>query len=204
MLTVNADVVEVERRLVARGLFCPGCGGVLAGWGHARARTVRGMSHDVTMRPRRACCRGCGATHVLLSADVLLRRADGVEVIGAALEARASGVGCRPIAARLGRAWETVRGWIRRFGGRIEAVRGWFTRLSCAVGVDPVVPASAGSGWADALASITVAVGAVLARFAVTEVRVWMVVGAVCAGRLLAPGWPADSINTSSPWAVPV
>jgi hypothetical protein len=90
-------------------------------------------------------------THVLLSTEVLLRRADSVEVIGRAFEARALALGCGAIAARLGRARETVRGWIRRFGARVEAVRAWFTRLLCAVMIDPVIPEPAGSEWADAL-----------------------------------------------------
>lgn len=45
--------------------------------------------------PRRSRCRQCGATHVLLPAWCLLRRADAVVVIGAALEAAAAGDGHR-------------------------------------------------------------------------------------------------------------
>src|SRR3954454_3292660 len=41
MLTVETDPVAVEERLRSGGLACPGCQGVLAGWGRARARTVR-------------------------------------------------------------------------------------------------------------------------------------------------------------------
>jgi hypothetical protein len=69
------------------------------------------------------------------------------------------------------------------------------------VAVDPVPPGPAGSVWADAVAAVGAAAEAVAARFAVTGVTVWQVVGAVSAGRLLAPGWPTGSINTSSPWA---
>lgn len=36
MVTVEAGIGQVERRLVSGGLSCPGCAGVLAGWGHAR------------------------------------------------------------------------------------------------------------------------------------------------------------------------
>jgi hypothetical protein len=201
MLTVGADAAEVERRLGAGRLVCPGCGGVLAGWGHARPRTVRGESGRVPVRPRRAVCRGCRITHVLLPVGVLVRRADTVGVIGAAVAAKAAGMGARPIAAQLDRPLGTVRGWLVRFGGRVEAVRGWFTRLLCAVAVDPVPPAPAGSVWADALAAVTAAAAAVMARFAVVTVTVWQVVAAVSGGRLLAPGWPTESINTSSAWA---
>ena len=41
MLTVETDPAGVEERLRSGGLACPGCAGVLAGWGRARARTVR-------------------------------------------------------------------------------------------------------------------------------------------------------------------
>jgi len=66
--------------------------------------------------PRRAVCTGCGRTHVLLPASVLLRRADAVTVIGAALLARVSGCGHRRAADRVGRPPSTVRGWLRRIG----------------------------------------------------------------------------------------
>ncbi|HEY5853911.1 MAG TPA: hypothetical protein VIW24_07645, partial [Aldersonia sp.] len=41
MVTVEGDVVAVERRLAAGELWCPSCGGVLSGWGRARSRQVR-------------------------------------------------------------------------------------------------------------------------------------------------------------------
>jgi hypothetical protein len=56
-------------------------------------------------------------------------------------------------------------------------VRGWFVRLLCAVAVDPVPPGPAGSVWADAVAAIGATARAVAARFAVTGVTVWQVVG---------------------------
>lgn len=201
MLTVGEDAAEVERRLVAGELTCPGCAGVLAGWGHARRRVIRGESGGVSVRPRRAWCRGCRATHVLLPVGVLLRRADSVGVVGAAIAAKATGLGARPIAESLDRPLGTVREWLRRFGERAGAVRGWFTGLLCAVAVDPVPPAPAGSVWADAVVAMRAAAAAVMSRFGVIGVTVWQVVGAASSGRLLAPGWPTGSINTSSPWA---
>jgi len=68
-------------------------------------------------------------THVLLAVSCLVRRADVVEVIGAALRAKARGQGHRPIAARLGRPASTVRGWLRAFAGNAEAVRALCTGL---------------------------------------------------------------------------
>jgi len=200
-LTVGVDVGVVERRLEAGELACPSCGGVLSGWGHARARVIRTECGGVWLCPRRAVCRRCRVTHVLLPVGVLLRRADAVGVVGAAIAAKATGLGARPVAALVDRPLGTVRGWLRRFGGRVEAVRGWFTRLLCAVAPDPVLPGPAGSVWADVVAAIEAAAAAVTARFAVIGVTVWQVAGAVSAGRLLAPGWPSGSINTSSLWA---
>jgi len=55
------------------------------------------------LRPRRARCPGCLVTHVLLlPVTVLVRRGYAVEVIGAALLARAAGAGHRTIGGRLG------------------------------------------------------------------------------------------------------
>lgn len=136
-------------------------------------------------------------THVLLPAVMLLRRADAVTVIGAALLAKAGGLGFRPIAVRLGRPAETVRGWLRRFAGRVEAVRRVFTVLLRVVAADPAMPEPAGDGWADAVAAIGATAAAVAARFGVFVVPVWWWVSAVCGGRLLAPGWPVEWINTS-------
>ena len=64
---------------------------------------------------------------MLLAVSCLLRRADGVAVIGAALQRKAAGQGHRSIAVALGRPSATVRGWQRAFGreraGRVRAVQ---------------------------------------------------------------------------------
>ncbi len=191
VLTVGADAAEVERLLAGGGLECPWCGGVLARWGHARARVLRGGQGPVRLRPRRARCRGCGATHVLLPVFALLRRADLAEVIGAALAAKASGKGVRPIAAAAGRAAGTVRGWLRRFGSRAEAVRAFFTRLLVEVGVDPVPAAQGPSPFADAVAAVAGAAVAAFSRWpGIGEVTPWRLASAASGGRLLSPGWP--------------
>jgi hypothetical protein len=134
---------------------------------------------------------------VLLPAGLLLRRADTATVIGAALMAKADGVGYRRIAVVLARPAETVRGWLRRFGSRLEAVRRVFAVLLAAVAADPVMPGPAGNRWADAVVAIAAAAVAVAARFAVFTVPLWRWVSAVSGGRLLAPGWPVGWINTS-------
>jgi len=60
---------------------------------------------------------------------MLVRRADGVVVIGAALQAKAAGAGHRTIAVVAGRPAGTVRNWLRRFGRRAEALRVLFTAV---------------------------------------------------------------------------
>lgn len=190
MVTVGGSAAAVEQRLVEGRLACPGCSGVLAGWGYARERSVRDRGGTWRVRPRRARCASCGVTHVLLPAGLLLRRADAVAVIGAALSAKAKGAGYRRIAAALGRPAETVRGWLRRFGSRAEAVRRAFTVLLRAVAADPVMPGPAGNRWADAVVAIGAVAVAVAARFAVFAMPLWQWVSALSRGRLLAPGWP--------------
>ena len=156
MVTVEADLDGVEARLAAGELWCPSCSsGVLAGWGRARPRQVRGPDGPVQLCPRRSRCTGCGVTHVLLPVSALLRRADTAAVIVSALAAKARcGFGFRRIAADLGRPGETVRGWLRRFAERAEAVRSMFTVWLRAVDPDPVMPEAAGGVFADAVTVI--------------------------------------------------
>ena len=132
-MTVEADLVRVESRLLAGQVGCPDCRGVLRPWGWARPRGVHGVAG--VLRPRRARCGGCLVTHVLLPVTVLLRRAYAVEVIGAALLVRAGGSGHRPIGAALRVPAATVRGWLRVTAGRLA-------------GVDSASPAGGGPpGW---------------------------------------------------------
>jgi hypothetical protein len=152
------------------------------------------------VRPRRARCAGCEATHVLLPAGMLLRRADSVDVVGKALSAKASGRGARPIAMLVSRPLTTVKGSLRRFAVKAEPLREWFIRLLVAVAVDPQLPDPAGSPLADAVAAIAAAAGAVAARFAVFMVTPWQIACVAVQGRLLSPDQPIKWINTSSPW----
>lgn len=195
MLIVGSDPVEVERSLVSGELSCPSCRGVLAPWGNARWRSLRGAAGTVRHRPRRARCASCGTTHVLLAEEWLLRRADAVAVIGAALEASASGAGHRPIAAALGRPVSTVRGWLRRFAARAEQVRGHFTRLLHAL--DPLAPAliPRSSVFADAVEALGAAAAAAVLRLSPCEP--WEFVSRATGGRLLWPAGAGAVSNTS-------
>lgn len=200
MLTVGVDPVEVEAGLVSGALACPDCAGSLRGWGWARTRSLRGAAGPVVVRPRRSRCSSCRVSHVLLPVLALLRRADLVEVIGAALAAKAAGCGVRTIAAGLARPVETVRDWLRTFAARAEALRVWFTVLLVDTGVDPVPPAQARTPFADAVAAVLGAVVAARSRWPrVGAVSPWWWASAASAGRLLAPCWPSAGRNTSSP-----
>lgn len=199
MVTVETDVDRVERRLAAGELSCPACGGVLAGWGRARPRELRGPDGPVRLCPRRSRCTGCGVTHVLLPLTVLLRRADVGAVIVAALVAKAvRRAGFRRIAAELSRPPETVRGWLRRFGERVEEVRSVFTVWLRAVDADPVMPEAAGSGLADAMTAIAALGAAIGRRFVLSTVSLAEAAVAVSGGRLLAPGWPERPVQHES------
>jgi len=205
VLTVNADRGVVERQLGGGELACPSCGGVLARWGNGVMRRVRRLGEpDVEVVPRRSRCRGCGATHVLLPAWCLARRADAGEVIGLALEAKAAGSGHRVVAARLGRPASTVRGWLRALGARAEQVRLVFTALAAGLVTDPPLPGPAGSLFADAVAAVAAAAAAAARVPGVGTVARWQLAAAVTCGLLLAPAWPARVANTSWLWAAPV
>lgn len=162
MLIVDPDWVEAE--LLAGRLACPNCAGELAPWGHACERAVRRGRSEDRVRPRRSRCRSCRHTHVLLPDTTLLRRRDHVEVIGAALEARARGCGYRHIAGVLGRSRFTVRNWLRSFAILAEKVRIHFTAVAYAQ--DPELQAiePAGSPVRDAIGAIGVAVRAAVQR----------------------------------------
>ena len=137
-MTVEADPVRVESRLVAGQVDCPCCPGVLRPWGWARPRGVHGI--DGVRRPRRARCGQCLVTHVLLPVTVLLRRAYAAEVIGAALLARAAGKGHRSIGAALKVPAATVRGWLRVMAGRLDLARVHLLQVAHRAGVDITVP----------------------------------------------------------------
>ncbi|MCA2277151.1 hypothetical protein JF780_27815 [Mycobacterium intracellulare] len=199
MVTVEADVNQVERRLAAGELSCPSCGEVLAGWGRARPRQVRGRHGPVELCPRRSRCTGCRVTHVLLPVTALLRRADTAAVIMSALAAKATGrVGFRRIAADLARPAETVRGWLRRFAERAEAVRSMFTVWLRAVDPDPAMPDAAGGVFADAVMVIAAVATVIERRFALPRVSLAETAVAVSGGRLLAPGWPGEWVQHES------
>ena len=194
MLVIADDADRTETELADGELACPDCHGELRPWGHARPRWLRTSHARRRIRPRRACCSACGRTHVLLPGVMLARRADAVEVIGAALIASAAGEGHRPIAARLGRPHATVRGWLRRFVARAEqtaahALRCVYRLDTAAFRVEP----TAGATPVQAALELLARAAALAEHLKGSQARSrWQVVSSLCQGRLLA--------NTNCPY----
>jgi len=207
-MTVGVNRAAVESALRSGDLSCPvaGCGGRLAPWAWARERCVRGQAGEVRLRPRRSVCVDCRRTQVLLPASVLLRRADVVTVIGAALLAKAGGAGHRRIAARLGRPASTVRGWLRRISQVADRVLAVLAAVAAELAAEFVPPAPT----CDPVATVVEMLGA-LARAAARALggscAPWRLAAVVSGGRLLGPAGPdlvpgsGAGRNTSWLWA---
>lgn len=194
MLIVGIDVAAVETDLIAGRLACPRCGPGLRPWGYGVDREVRLRVGIERRRLRRSICRVCGATHVLVPEDTLLRRRDAGEVVGAALTAKARGDGHRRIAADLGRPPSTVRGWLRRFAAMAGALREHFTRWAHALDPAHDRRSSGGSVLFDAVEAIGVFGVVAVRRFGPRPA--WSLASVVTGGGLLC--------NTSCLWAQPV
>jgi len=152
------------------------------------------------VRPRRAICRSCGRTRVLLPDTMLRRRAYGCEVIGAALVAAARGVPWTRIAAQIGVPFETVRGWLRRFARRADLVRAWLLGLLDALADDPRLPAGREGPLAGALSVLGELHAQMPARWPlVASLSPWQLAARLSRGGLLSPAWPPGAINASSP-----
>jgi transposase-like protein len=170
---------------------CPGCGRAMGLWsGYARWVRVGGRVWRVWVR--RSRCGSCRVTHALLPSFVLARRVDVVEVIGAALERAAAGVGLRPIAAWLGVPYSTVRDWRRRFVRRAGLLAAGLGALAVEVG------AALPRRVADLEGAVLGVLGAIWAR--VGQRLGWATPGRwQLAALLTGGGWLGAT--TSPPWA---
>lgn len=210
MVTVRGSAGSVESRLAAGLLRCPACGGVLAPWGHARRRLVAMPSGWEEFWPRRARCRGCGRTHVLLPADLWSRRRYGAAVIVTVLVLAAQAAAAGRAAAR---PWlpapgggrrlvpaSTARSWRSRFAARADSLRQQLMRvLALASGQEaarPLVPS--GSPGGDCLAVLEAVTAALAGRFpAVAAVTAHEVAAHLSGGLWLAPAVPGLRFNTT-------
>ena len=73
--------------------------------------------------PRRARCRACRRTHVLIPARTYPRRPDTAETVGAALLAALEGLRYRKVARRVQVPATTVGGWLQRARTNSDTVR---------------------------------------------------------------------------------
>ena len=150
------------------------------------------------MRPRRARCRSCRATHVLLPVWLFSRRAWAGVVMWACVLARLAGVKIAAIAARAGVAASTVGSWLRRIGGRAE----WWRQLLMGVlamldprarRVDP-----AGSPLADAVAVLDALLALLRTRdHEMATLTLWELASHLTRAHLFAPSLDVDGCNTS-------
>ena len=192
-LSVDA-YVALGRNVEVPRPDCPDCSATMFFWS-GYLRPVRVLGRWEMMFVRRARCRGCAVTHVLLPAFALVKRLDAIETIGQAITAVLEGRrGVRPVAAALLVPHTTARGWIRRFSSRAEELAVAFSALALELGARE-------SG--DRVGSTAQrALGALGDAFmAASELPGWAILGpsrfasAVSGGSLLCT-------NTSSPYLV--
>lgn len=178
---------KAARMLLARGkLACPACGQMMRPWGHARERTVRDLGGtQVTVRPDRALCRGCGLTHVLLDARLLPRRGYAVALIGKALLSAASGSGHRAIARELAVPDGTVRGWIRAARRSAAQLRTGAIRTIVSLDQDAFTIRVLPSMLAQALEYLGTAAMLMARHIKLENVHPWAMVNACTRGQLL-------------------
>lgn len=182
------DAASARAALTAGKLTRPDCVGVLGPWGRARERTVAGLSGErLTVRPDRACCRSCAATHVLLPADLLVGCAYRVQVVGAALLRASLGHGRRSIAAQLAVPASTVARWTRRLTSSAEPLRGHLLRRIVAIDQEFVPQLAHRDPRADALEALGALVQAVARRWQSPAVDPWRLLALETGGRLLVP-----------------
>ncbi len=187
MLAVGDQPELVEARLLEGRLWCPSCAdGVLGPRGFASEHELRCPDGRRRLRFRRARCRACKATHVLVPTSTLLRRLDMVEVIGAALLAKVAGLGHRRIAGALGLAATTVRGCFAASAAGQPSYGRWppCWRIDTTPNLGPI--GARGSPSADAVEALGVAAAAVVRRFGPVR-SPWQVISALTGTLMLPP-----------------
>ena len=188
-MIVVLDQAQAHRELDAGLLPCWRCSAPLRSWGYARPRSLRlSCGARVSLRPRRARCRSCATTDVLLPAFAPLRSAYSIEVVGQALVSSAQGRSHRTIAVDLGLPQDTVRGWIRKVSGRAEWLRTTATAAAHTFDAmfDPPLPTKTGSLLAEAIEALGAAAAAARRMFGPVATP-WELLAVIAQGHLLAP-----------------
>lgn len=141
---------------------------------------------------RRVRCQRCGVSHGLLPEFVTHGRLDGVEVIGAAIEAMIGGSGARTVAAGVGVPHTTVRDWGRRFRARAGLLVAGF--VAATVAVSGTGPWLRGDGEAAAVSAIEGLWDAARGRWTGRVGGRWRLANVIVGSHVL-------STNTDPPWA---
>jgi len=137
---------------------CPTCSAPMSFWGfYERDLRITGIVRLVVQRMR---CRRCSCSHALLPDFVTQGRLDGIEVIGASIDAMATGASDRTVAKAVDVPHTTVRSWRRRVEARAEMLTAGFLAATVAFGgLAPRIPADVlgalvAAIWAAAAASL--------------------------------------------------
>lgn len=123
--------MALGREVEVPELSCPSCGVKLRRWGWYE-RTLRGV--EVPIPIRRGRCPECGRTHALLPDFVHGRRVYAVEVIGAAIEGAAVGLGAWRSSVELDIPYSTLRDWRVRCRQRALLLLSWLAGYGAKVG----------------------------------------------------------------------
>ncbi len=196
MVVVAKSLSQCRAALKQRQIPCPDCGQPLRPRGFAGPlKKLRGApaGEDVLHGPRpRGQCGRCRRSHVLQPAAVAAHRSDTLPVLARAVLARAlGGLGATRIAALLGRAVPTVRGWLgqaRVFARRhLPALTSWLT----AMGAEDLVPRL---GEHDLLTELVLVLRALAhaaaARWGDAGLTEWERINVMCRGRFMSATLP--------------
>jgi Domain of unknown function (DUF6431) len=188
-----SSYVAAGQRVAVPRQYCPSCGRPLIGWG-GYWRWLRAPPLIARIWIRRGRCRGCRRSHALLPDLLLVRRLDGVAVIGQGLQSKVLvGLGLRRVADQLDVPHTTLRSWWRRFRARSLTLLANYTRF--AVELDGTsVSVDAGSADRAALEVLGVAWQRARTRFGAIIGGKWSFWSWISGGQALAT-------HTTSPWA---
>lgn len=187
-LSVDA-YVELGRDVVVPRPNCPACSQVMGFWGFYERDVRVGAVFKVLVR--RVRCESCRTSHAVLPDFVAYGRLDGIEVIGAGIDAMVAGVGARR-ATGSDVPHTTVRDWSRRLRSRASMLTAGFWASCVALG--DLVPLVAATGTLAVLsAAISASVAAACRRLGAHGPR-WRIANRIIGGHLI-------STNTDPPWA---
>lgn len=187
LLVLDPSTAAVD--LAAGKLVCRdnGCDGTLRPWGHARTRWLRlGPGRTEAHTPRRARCRACRRTHVLVPTRGFPRRPDTVETVGAALLGALDGLGFRRIAEQVNVPATTVRGWLQRARTNSETIRA--NAVIAGAALDPMAAkiGPTGTPLGDMVEAVGLAVAAYIRRLGPGPPP-WQLALAITGAGILAP-----------------